>query len=384
VNYNSVESHHDLPFDDIFFDELDELLSEGWSGVIKRLQTISLRLAEVIENFRVHRQPGVNDHFFHARCVLGSDPEVEVLDLSIMLRSYQPNIPPSINLTPVTFDLGEISVRESPVSLEMLNRHLINLHRSVFIAVEAVDHFVRKPGMPVPTFEHLVSLYIELARLSNVHLAMRTASKVGYSSKFSNSGEDMFGVGTQLLPIVDSAIPSRSLPHESKLSLPMNVGLDEVFAAHLLSKYVLPGEVCFEFVGETFNASQTNGKNHGTISAGNDPYHAPEFLCFDKRAASTAKTNTELVLQHMTEQGRPMGFADKMVEIAVDEKNCQFPFVVRLIKAIFDASESLSLAMSACSIYLGSRFGASAEYYDWLEKKQHEQLLHESPTLQKK
>jgi hypothetical protein len=351
------------------WEELDKLIADGWPGLLDQIGTVSLRLLEILATIHVHRKPAMSDNELRENGLMGCDFFGDIFDFLGILGGFKPCKSPTTSFVQANFDLTLATARESFPSNELLKEYLKTIEFAFHLTVDAAEILAQRPGMPTPTFEQLVSLYVELGRLKNVAKALTTAASEDLSSSFQPSEEDLFGVGVQLTQVVNRIIPPRCVPNQGKLSLPIDPSRDEVLAAYLLANHVIRSEVCFEFVDDSFDASRTNTRNHATIAVGTTPYHAPESLCFDNRAVSPPVTNTQLVIQHAAAQGIPMDFTDGMSTIAAGDENGNFSFETDLIGSIFEACDTPSLAMTAAALFLDLRFSTSEAFNDYWSAK---------------
>jgi hypothetical protein len=351
------------------WEEVDRLASEGWPGAIEQIRLVSLRLLEIMVNIYSHRKPAMSASELQENGLGSFDLFVEMFDFVNILGGFRPAMPARPTPSPGSFDLSGAAAGATFPSNPLLKKHLESIQRAFLSTVDAVEILAQRPGMPTPSFAQVVNLYVELARLKNIQSALQAAASEILTADVSPNDADLFGVGAQLQQVVNRILSPRCVPNRLKLSIPIDPDLDEILAAYVLANYGLSGGASYDFVADSFDASQTHTRNHATISVGTSPYHAPESLCFDKRAIESPTTNSDLVIQHAVVQGVPMDFAEGISRFAAGDGSEDFQFETDLIGAFFKVCDTPTLAMTATELFLEFRFPTSKAYQNGAWKK---------------
>lgn len=350
-----------------YVDELDQIIAGGWTAVLDRVRTTSIRLLEIMANIQAHHKPAMELSKLQETGLNRFDLQEHIDDFVRLISQFAPVKRSAEPCAPAKLCPPPPQVRETFPSNDLLHEHLTAIDYGMHITVDAVEIFVERPGMPTPCFDELVSSYIELARLQNLRCAMGVAASEELSSTSYKYG-DLFGVGEHLAKTVATIVPLRCVPATGKLSLPKDPNLDQIIATYLLST-CMQSEVSYEFVEDSFDASQTNTTDHGTIAAGQIPHHDPDSLCFDNRAVESSSSNTELVIEHAKKLDIPMDFTDGLTSISEGEDSGKFRFEIEAIRAIFTSCDTPSLAMAATRLLLDARVPKSEAYRQWASQQ---------------
>ena len=351
-----------------YVDELDQIVAGGWTTVLDRVRTTSIRLLEIMANIHTHRKSAMELSKLQETGLMSFNVDEHIDDFVMLITPFTPCDRSAEPCKLAKLCPSPPHVRETFPSDEMLSEHLGAIENALRLTVDAVEIFVERPGMPTPCFDELVSSYIELARLQNLRCAMGAAASEELSSTSYKYG-DLFGVGEHLAETVATIVPLRCVPAMGRISLPRGPSLDQIIAAYLLSTCIMRTEVSYEFVDDSFDASQTNTTDHGTIAAGQIPHHDPDSLCFDNRAVESSSSNTELVIEHAKKLGIPMDFTDGLTSISVGEDSGKFRFEIEAIRAIFTSCDTPSLAMAATRLLLTARVPKSEAYKNWASQQ---------------
>ena len=349
---------------------LDEIVAGGWDEVIQRIYTTSQRLLEVAANIREHRKAAMDWPELQEAGLSEVKVDIHVGDLVRMIGGYRPLKRSQVSAIDSQYVSPFDSIRSSFPANDVMLEYMRSLDLSLHLTVDGVELLVKRPGMPNPTFEQIVNLYLEASRISSIASVLETAALEELSDGPVN-GYDLHGVGNKMAKVVKRIIPPRCVPEAARLTLPESPNIDQIVAANLLTRFVMEEScVCYEFAADpAFDAADTH-LNHGTIRAGEIPHHDPGALCIDNRLHA-GKTNTELVIEHTVSLGIPLDFADGMVELAKDEDSEEFRYETDLIKSLFELCDSTSLAMRATRLYLDARFPASEKYNKWARERYH-------------
>lgn len=340
---------------------VDKVVTGGWPDVILGIRQLTQCLLYLIHDFARHRRHVLSAGESAALRLysLTSDPD----EIAYLLEKFEPG---PIELTPPVqtprFDLGQGR------SLPLGNAEYIGIGES-FQATEAVigsavGYMVEQPHTAPPTFNELAELYIELARMRNMQVALQTFSMRDLSSPSLPLQQpattpviDYFAVGQSIAAMLSPMISPHQLAFTTLFSLPENADLDCIVAAHLAAATLDPFNRGWMFRSESFDPQSTHSETHCTIGVG-EPYHAPERLCFDSRTFSTDVTNTELIVAYREDLGMDNNFARPLVELVRNSpgEDPQSAFLPSMIRSIQHRSSTASLAMSAISVMLESRF----------------------------
>ena len=349
---------------------IDKIVAGGWDEVIDRVRMTSERLIEIAANINAHRKPAMTIAERRDSGLLDLRVGLLVDDLFNLIRGFRPPKRSTVQIEQPEFTSPFDSVRKEFPSGELLCRHIEAIDLSFFATVDAVEILAERPGMPIPTFEQLVSIFIELVRLKSILTVVETAASEDLSSG-SSADIDLFGVGASAAKIVNQIIPPRCVPGEGRVTLPRQPSIDDVIAGYLLETFVLSkSPIYFERqANESFHAADTHATNHATVGVGSEPFHAPKQLCFDRRALKQPITNTELVIAHAIEMGTPLDFTDPMERLAAGDRLGEFQFEADMINTFFEVCRSTSLAMGATRLLMKNQFKASDAFMAWREKR---------------
>ena len=353
-----------------YLKELDETVAGGWNNVVQRLQKLSELQLGVAANIHTHRKAAMDWPELREAGLLVTNEDIEADDCVQILAGFRPPKQPGVSLKEPDFASPFDAVRTSFPSNEVSRGYMSSLDRALRLTVDAVAILAKQTGMPSPTFEQMVNMHVELARVNSVASVLHTAASVNLSSGRA-SDEDVFGVGYKLAGAVNRIIPSRCVPNGGRITLPGAPSIDDIVAANLLDRFVMSqSEVCYEFVTDsTFKAACTNTENHGTIAAGIEPCHEPKSLCFDNRIDDSGRSNTELVIEHAESLGKPMDFAVTIAEFADSGESNEFKYERDLISTLFEVCDSPSLAMRTANLYLANRFPVSEAFREWARER---------------
>lgn len=354
---------------------IDKIVAGGWDQVIHRVRTTSERLIELATNIHAHRKPAMTVAERRDSGLLDLRVGLLVDDLCNLIRGFRPPKRYAVQIEQPVFSSPFDSVRKEFPSGELLYRHIEAIDLSFFATVDSVEILAERPGMPIPTFEQLVSIVIELVRLKSILTVVETAASEDLSSG-SSSDIDLFGVGPSAAKIVNQIIPPRCVPGEGRVTLPRQPSIDDVIAGYLLETFVLSkSPIYFERqANESFHAADTHATNHATVGVGSEPFHAPKQLCFDRRALKQPITNTELVIAHAIEMGTPLDFTDPMERLAAGDRLGEFQFEADMINTFFEVCDSASLAMGATRFLMENAFKPSDAFNTWCQKRSLERL----------
>ncbi len=363
--------------------DIDKIVAGGWDAVREQIRTTTARLLEVAANICVHRKQAIDLETQREYGILGFGLECHIEDFVNLVRGFRPPKRSRYEFNKPQFESPFDTIRKSFPSRELLSTHMEGIDFAFFDILDAVEVLCERPGMPIPTFEELATFFFELSRLKSVQDVMQTAATSDLSSG-THVGEDFFGVGTTLAPIVSRIVPPRCLPGKAKITLPDESTIDHVIAAYLLDRYILLEHECYfeRSSDESFDAASTHTSNHGTISAGAVPFHSPSAYCFDNRALDQTVTNTELVIEHAIQLGVPMDFTEGLVQLAKADQFGDLQYEADLIGAFLEAGESPTLTMRAVKLLLDSRFETSEAFKAWHKKRVYE-FMGNDPEFQK-
>ena len=339
--------------------QVDRIVASGWDGVAETLNMLVDRLLEVAFNLAVHRpnampREQIND------CGIYSIPlHLHVDDTLYLLKGYRPaNLKPGADKPKLEF--AKLQALESNPPDRAIKELLRKIDEAVIITIDAVDVLVKKPGMPSPTPNQLITTYCGLRQLRVCEPLLNTVA-LQEITPGNDNGEDYFGVGFEMSQRINEIIPPRCVPIEATITLATKPSLDCVIAAFLLSRYVIGGIVYIEFVDDPdYDPSLTHAEHHATIGVGRF-YHCPGSLSFDARTAVGETTNTELVIEHAEKLEIPMDFTSGLVEIARGDKRV-YKHEVDMIEAVFEACESESQSINVVEMLLADRFPVSEAY----------------------
>lgn len=346
----------------------DQVIAGGWDAVIERIRLTSIRLIELAANIHAHRKPAMTMLERRDSGLLSLDLFVEIDDFVNLVSGFRPPKRSSFELIHSEFSSPFDSVRKEFPSHKLLTSHIESIEGALNKTVDAVQVMTERPGMPIPTFEQLATGYIEIARLQGIQTAVETAASCELTSG-STTDVDLFGVGIAA-PIINRIIPPRCVPGNGKITLPKQISIDTVVAAHLLERFVMDAHVHFDCqADDTFDAAATHTSNHATVAVGFNHFHSPNQLCFDDRALEQPTTNTELVIAHAIELGTPLDFTDGMVRFAQGDVANEHQFEADMINTFHEVCGSTSLAMRATNLLLTNRFKTSDKFKEWCRKR---------------
>ena len=263
--------------------QVDTIVAAGWDGVADRLHLLIERLLEVAFNLAVHRPAALPYEAIRDCGVNNVHLGMYVEDALHLLKGYRPASFKS-ELDGPKLDFGKLKAMESNPPDQAFKDLLLKIDDAVIITVDAIEVLAKKPGMPRPTPSQLIATYCGLRQLRVCGTLLITVALQDITPGYV-TGEDYFGVGSEMSQCINEIIPPRCVPIEATITLPCKPSLDCVIAAYILSRYVIGGIVYFEFVDDlNYDPSLTHAEHHATIGVGR-PYHCPGSLCFDGRIA---------------------------------------------------------------------------------------------------
>jgi len=344
----------------------DEIIAGGWDAVADQIRMASVRLVELAANIYVHRKPAMTVQQRRDGGLLNFHLALHIDSFVYLIGGFRPPKSSSFELKQPEFDSPFDSVRDVFPSGELIQGYIRTIDLSLIATADAIEVMSERAGMPIPSFEQLAAIYMELARLESMEEAVKIAAKSELTVS-ALTDADLFGVGMAAAPIINRIIPPRCVPDKSKITLPMPISLDHATAAHLLERFVIEsGPVYFEScTDESFDAAVTHTTNHATVAVGTSPFHSPNQLCFDNRALEQPTTNTELVVAHAIKLGTPLDFTDGMVRFAQGDKANEYQFESDMTNTFHEVCGSTSLAMKATNLLLRNRFKTSDAFKEW-------------------
>ena len=339
--------------------EVNQVIDAGWSGVALHIRQLSQTMLYLVDDIRTNRS-GPMDLFEYGKLgVFTLENRYHLVDALAGSVDYEPIGHGVAGLKPQ----GEFSYAQNKfVPLDDADFKLVctTISSKWNLIFEAIEALV-KPGMPEPSLDDIGSIFVESARHIGIAKLVQIAAETDLTGKGTRKiHSDLFGLGEEVAAFSRGFLPAHATGAEGTISVPRDPDLDTVIAAHLAPRLFteVNGKV-FIPRDSTFDPRSTNIKKEITVGCG-IPFHAPDRLCFDRRCADTDTTNTELIVSALSDSGVDLSYLSELVQWADRTGEADF-FPARLFTKFYSLAGTLSLAVNAWRLYLGTRFPAPYE-----------------------